>query len=214
VRPRRNVVRSRSHDGTLRIRTVRRSEHIRPPPARNRIPFSCLFLQRVGSVGGSDRRSARRRHIPSNHVTVTFNLPRAAAKLYGLAAGWRFPAWMKRRAQKELGGFIELLRLQEVKVRQPDIVDFSPSYSTPWWSSRGFCVACPRDSFLVIGDEIIKTPMCWRSRYFEAIAYVRCSRSTSVRALVGPLPRGPCSRTSSRITTIEFPNRARRCAIP
>jgi hypothetical protein len=61
--------------------------------------------------------------------------------------------------------------LEGVKVRQPDIVDFSRSYSTPWWSSRGFCVACPRDSFLVIGDETIETPMCWRSRYFEAIAY-------------------------------------------
>lgn len=109
--------------------------------------------------------------IPSNHVTVTFNLPRVGAKLYGLTAGWRYPAWMKRRAQKELDGFIELLRREGVKVRQPDIVDFSRSYSTPWWSSRGFCVACPRDSFLVIGDEIIESPMCWRSRYFEAFAY-------------------------------------------
>jgi glycine amidinotransferase len=79
---------------------------------------------------------------------------------------------MKRLAQRELDGFIELLRLKGVKVRQPDIVDFSRSYSTPWWSSRGFCVACPRDSFLVIGDETIEAPMCWRSRYFEAIAYL------------------------------------------
>jgi glycine amidinotransferase len=61
--------------------------------------------------------------------------------------------------------------LEGIKVRQPDIVDFSRWYSTPWWSSRGFCVACPRDSFLVIGDEIIESPMCWRSRYFEATAY-------------------------------------------
>jgi glycine amidinotransferase len=109
--------------------------------------------------------------IPSNHLAVTFNLPRAAAKFYGLAAGWRYPAWMKRLAQRELDGFIELLRMEGITVRQPDIVDFSRRYATPWWSSRGFCVACPRDSFLVIGDEIIESPMCWRSRYFEAIAY-------------------------------------------
>src|SRR5262249_7210745 len=39
------------------------------------------------------------------------------------------------------------------------------------WRSRGFCAACPRDLFLVIGSEIIETPSCWRSRYFEGYAY-------------------------------------------
>jgi glycine amidinotransferase len=64
-----------------------------------------------------------------------------------------------------------LLDLEGVKVRHPDVVGFSRPYATPWWSSRGFSVACARDSFLVIGDEIIESPMCRRSRYFEAIAY-------------------------------------------
>ncbi len=109
--------------------------------------------------------------IPSNHVTVTFNLPPVGARLYGLAAGWTYPGWMVKLAQKELDGFIRLLEGEGIMVRRPDAVDFSRPYRTPNWRSRGFCTACPRDGFLVVGDEIIETPMCWRSRYFEGDAY-------------------------------------------
>ena len=109
--------------------------------------------------------------IPSNHVTVTFNLPPVGAKLYGLAAGWKYPRWMVKLAQKELDGFIRVLEGEGITVRRPDIVDFSRPYKTPKWKSRGFCIACPRDGFLVVGDEIIESPMCWRSRYFEGDAY-------------------------------------------
>jgi glycine amidinotransferase len=109
--------------------------------------------------------------IPSNHLSVTFNLPRTAAKFYGLAAGRKYPRWMLKLAQRELDGFIAILEGEGIRVRRPDIVDFSRPYRTRQWSSRGFCVACPRDAYIVIGDEIIETPMCWRSRYFEADAY-------------------------------------------
>jgi glycine amidinotransferase len=109
--------------------------------------------------------------IPSNHVTVTFNLPRAAQPFYRFAAGFKYPKWMKKLAQNELDGFIAVLEGEGVKVRRPDIIDFSRRYKTPNWSSRGFCVACPRDGYLVVGDEIIESPMCWRSRYFEGDAY-------------------------------------------
>jgi glycine amidinotransferase len=109
--------------------------------------------------------------IPSNHVTVTFNLPPVGARLYGLAAGWKYPRWMVKLAQKELDGFIAILEGEGIAVRRPDPIDFSKPYKTPNWRSRGFCTACPRDGFLVVGDEIIETPMCWRSRYFEGDAY-------------------------------------------
>lgn len=109
--------------------------------------------------------------IPSNHITVTFNLPPVGAKLYGLAAGWKYPKWMKSLAQKELDGFIRVMELEGIKVRRPDAINFAKSYKSPWWNSRGFCIACPRDGFLVIGDDIIESPMCWRSRYFEGEAY-------------------------------------------
>jgi len=111
--------------------------------------------------------------IPSNHITVTFNIPRAAQPFFRFAAGWRFPGFMKKIAQKELDGFIRVLEVEGIKVRRPDIVDWATKYKSPWWSSRGFCIACPRDGFLVIGDDIIETPMCWRSRYFEGEAYRR-----------------------------------------
>ena len=109
--------------------------------------------------------------IPSNHITVTYNLPPSVMGLYRLAAGWRYPAWMRKLAQTELDGFIALLEGEGVTVRRPDIVDFSRKYRTPGWSSRGFTTACPRDAYLVFGDEIIESPLCWRSRYFEQDAY-------------------------------------------
>ncbi len=109
--------------------------------------------------------------IPSDHVTVTFNLPPLTARLYRLAAGRKYPKWMVRLARKELDGFIAILEAEGVRVRRPDVVEFARRYRTPGWSSRGFCAACPRDGFLVIADEIIETPMCWPSRYFEGDAY-------------------------------------------
>lgn len=111
--------------------------------------------------------------IPSYHPAVTFNIPQDTRPLHRLAAGLRYPSWMIRIAQKELDGFIRLLEEEGVRVRRPDIMDFSRRYRTPSWKSRGFCSSCPRDGFLVVGDEIIETPMCWRSRYFEMFAYRR-----------------------------------------
>ena len=83
--------------------------------------------------------------IPSNHITVTYNLPPSVMGLYRLAAGFKYPGWMKKLAQKELDGFIALLEGAGVKVRRPEIMDFSKKYKTPSWSSRGFTIACPRD---------------------------------------------------------------------
>lgn len=117
----------------------------------------------VGSLDGAT--------IPTHHLTVIFNLPRAAQPFYRFASGFRYPKFMKTLAQKELDNFISILAGEGVKVRRPDSIDFSKKYRAPRWSSRGFCVACPRDPYLVIGDEIIESPMCWRSRYFEGDAY-------------------------------------------
>ncbi|TGD96433.1 amidinotransferase [Methylobacterium nonmethylotrophicum] len=117
----------------------------------------------VGSLDGAT--------IPTHHLTVIFNLPRAAQPFYRLASGWKYPKFMKKLAQQELDGFIRILAGEGVKIRRPDSIDFSKKFRAPRWSSRGFCVACPRDPYLVIGDEIIESPMCWRSRYFEGDAY-------------------------------------------
>ena len=48
----------------------------------------------VGSLDGAT--------IPTHHLTVIFNLPRAAQPFYRLASGWKYPKFMKKLAQAEL----------------------------------------------------------------------------------------------------------------
>ncbi|WP_030760072.1 amidinotransferase [Streptomyces sp. NRRL F-2664] len=117
----------------------------------------------VGSLDGAT--------IPSSHPVVACNIPPWAARLQGLAAGARFPKALIGPAQEELDGFVALLESLGVTVRRPDPVVHRKRFGTPDWSSRGFCCSCPRDSMLVIGDEIIETPMAWPCRYFETHSY-------------------------------------------
>jgi glycine amidinotransferase len=58
-----------------------------------------------------------------------------------------------------------------VRVRHVEKMDYSKAFHTPAWGvTSGFGSANPRDPFLVIGTEIIETPMADRW-YFEAWAY-------------------------------------------
>ncbi|MEV4949998.1 amidinotransferase [Streptomyces sp. NPDC053755] len=109
--------------------------------------------------------------IPPTHPVVTCNIPPWAARLQRLASGRRYPRALIESAQEELDGFVALLRSLGVTVTRPDPVDYKRRFGTPHWSSRGFCNACPRDSMLVIGDEVIETPMAWPCRYFETHSY-------------------------------------------
>jgi glycine amidinotransferase len=109
--------------------------------------------------------------IPGNHPVVTCNVPGVTGKIFGMFAGIKFPPILRGPAQKELDGFIRVLEGEGVKVRRPEEVNFRRKFSTPGWKSRGFCNTCPRDSLLVIGNEIIETPMAWPCRYFETHSY-------------------------------------------
>ncbi len=110
--------------------------------------------------------------IPSNHPAVTCNIPgKAARAAHGLVAGMRYPKIMVEPAQQELDGFVALLTSLGITVRRPDAMNYKKRFGAPEWSSRGFCNACPRDCIIVIGDEIIETPMAWPSRYFETHSY-------------------------------------------
>jgi glycine amidinotransferase len=109
--------------------------------------------------------------IPSAHPVVTCNIPGMAARGQALAAGFRFPQMMVKPAQRELDGFVALLESLGITVRRPDAINHKRRFSTPDWSSQGFCNTCPRDSMLVVGDEIIETPMAWPCRYFENQSY-------------------------------------------
>jgi glycine amidinotransferase len=109
--------------------------------------------------------------IPTGHITVTGGLPRHVRFFYGLMAGITYPKFMLRRAQRELDELIRILECEGVVVRRPEIADFRVKFKTPHWKSTGYTTACPRDGVLVIGNEIIETPMSWRCRYFEMNAY-------------------------------------------
>ncbi len=102
--------------------------------------------------------------IPSDHAVVSCNIPGLAARAQGWAGGFRYPQLLVKPAQQELDGFIALLESLGVAVRRPDAVDYRQKFGAPGWSSRGFCNSCPRDSLLVIGEEIIETPMAWPCR--------------------------------------------------
>lgn len=108
---------------------------------------------------------------PPAHVTMVGNLPARAARLYPLLAGRHYPKLLVRPAERELEGFVRLLEGEGIVVRRPDVVDFARRFGSPHWRSNGFCTASPRDGILIVGDEIIETPMAWRSRYFEVHAY-------------------------------------------
>jgi glycine amidinotransferase len=109
--------------------------------------------------------------MPSGHPVVTSVIPGFTARLMPLVAGFRYPGFMVAKAQAELDGFIALLTSLGVTVTRPEAVDYRKKFGAPDWSSRGFCNSCPRDSMLVIGDEIIETPMAWPCRYFETHSY-------------------------------------------
>lgn len=86
--------------------------------------------------------------------------------------GIPYPPEYVERACKELQEFIHILESEGVIVRQIDTVNYAAPFATPDWQvSSGFCGANPRDPFLVIGNEILETPMADRARYFETWAY-------------------------------------------
>lgn len=77
-------------------------------------------------------------------------------------------------AAEELEGLVELLEAASICVRRPDAHDHSARYTTPGWSvANGYSSANPRDSILVVGDELIEAPMPDRGRYFETWPFRR-----------------------------------------
>lgn len=111
--------------------------------------------------------------------------------------GASYPAEMVARAQLCLDNLISILQAEGVVVRRPEVLDYQQPFSTPEWAvSTGFCVANPRDPFVVFGDEILETPMADRSRYFEAWAYRSLFTEylkAGARLSAAPRPRLPDS---------------------
>lgn len=104
-------------------------------------------------------------------VALQATTPDHASWFFEKYGGQPFPNEMIEAASKELDNLSQVLTSLGVKVRRPDPVDYSKTYSTPWWSSKGLYSAMPRDVMMVIGDTIVEAPMAWRNRYFEIFAY-------------------------------------------
>jgi glycine amidinotransferase len=106
-----------------------------------------------------------------NEVTVSPGEWAKIVKCVG-GAGVPYPEEIVAAARKDRAEFIHILEAEGVVIRHVTPTDFAAPFATPAWSvSSGFCAANPRDPFLVIGNEIIETPMADRSRYFESWAY-------------------------------------------
>ena len=142
---------------------------MRPPQTPTRCPvrsyneWDPLEEVIVGRVDGAV--------MPPYHPAVLGSVPRAVGSILRVVGGLRFPRAIREPARRELDGLVRLLEAEGVRVRRPEPLDGRHRFRTPHWSSRGFMISCPRDGFLVVGDEIIESPMPWRCRHFEANAY-------------------------------------------
>ncbi|HLP61056.1 MAG TPA: hypothetical protein VK186_19605, partial [Candidatus Deferrimicrobium sp.] len=106
------------------------------------------------------------------HATLQATMPRNQWDFFKKNGGKPFPQEKIAAANKDLDEFVHILESEGVTVRRPMALDHSRSFATPdWVSDCGLYAAMPRDVLLVIGDEIIESPMAWRSRYYEPIAY-------------------------------------------
>ena len=118
----------------------------------------------VGTVDGAA--------VPPWDVSVRATVPEDQRPFFKAMAGKPFPAERVAAARKDLEELVHILEGEGVTVRRPEQMDHCKPFSTPFWhSASGLYGAMPRDFLLVIGDEIIESPMAWRSRYHEASSY-------------------------------------------
>lgn len=110
--------------------------------------------------------------VPPWHVTLQSSAPPHSWDLLKMFSGKPAPPQIVEGAGKDIDAFIHILESEGVRVRRPDPLPQTAGFSTPDWSCEsGYNIGNPRDGLLVIGEEIIETPMAWRARYFEAHAY-------------------------------------------
>ena len=113
--------------------------------------------------------------FPSWDQIIKFTLPEgtweAIMEMVG-DLGAPCPQELIDAANAELEEFVHIMEAEGITVRRIDPADYAAAFSTPDWEiPSGFCGANPRDPFLVIGNEIIETPMADRVRYYESWAY-------------------------------------------
>ena len=82
-----------------------------------------------------------------------------------------FPQQTIDETEEDLTEFVEALRGLGITVKRPESWPHEQKFSTIHWEANGYYNYCPRDIFLVIGDQIIETPTVIRSRSQEAFSY-------------------------------------------
>ena len=68
---------------------------------------------------------------------------------------------------EDLNGLVSTLESMGIKVHRPTPLKSIHKFQTPYWESVCVPALNVRDQAIVIGNEIIETPCCIRSRYFE-----------------------------------------------
>jgi glycine amidinotransferase len=148
------------------LRPVRTEQSVQRSPVSAHNEWDPLEEVVVGVIDGACK--------PEWHVCLEATLPDDQRAYFADASLTRFPAARVEAAARELDELARILEAEGVSVVRPDPHDHSAPFATPAWSSRsGLYTAMPRDFVLVVGDEIIESPMSWRSRYFEAWPYRR-----------------------------------------
>ena len=81
------------------------------------------------------------------------------------------PESIVEETEEDIDEFVKVLTSFGVNVRRPSFVDHSTMISTPYWENEGQFSLMPRDCLIVIGDEILETPMMCRSRQCETLGF-------------------------------------------
>lgn len=110
--------------------------------------------------------------IPEFDHCIKSSAPKSQENFYKNKFGLSFPKEIIQKASEELDGLVKIFQEAGIKVTRPEKIVHDKPYLTPHWSCRnGMYQAMPRDLLLVIGTEIIETPLAWRARHYEINAY-------------------------------------------
>ncbi len=83
----------------------------------------------------------------------------------------KFPQEMYDAANEQMDNFVQIMEKRGIVVDRVEVhpaLEGPQAYSTPDWTQlNGRGIACPRDVFLPLGNEIMETPGTIRSRWYE-----------------------------------------------
>lgn len=109
---------------------------------------------------------------PQWHATLEATMPSKQWHYFKENGGSYFADKLLEAAAQELDDLAAWFEGENITVQRPAPVDWGVGFQTPDFSEPvGLYSAMPRDYLMVVGDEIIESPMAWRSRYFEYRAY-------------------------------------------